>query len=314
MKMTITKLQNKMTSYVDGTKQAGAWNPTRDNFTGMLDKVGKQITLVGGFYDRLQSLNGDDLPLGKTIEEYFIDLTLPTSFTSASVDGAKDLEPVLPEVGEVSYSYSLGRQYVKTTIPYDNFERAMNTTEGAANLATDIMNKLQNSYDMARYAIKKQLLGNAARKAYEVGLEGTLPEIVDATSGENWIKTVKVDIESAQFANENSLSKELIGGAPELVLYVKKGVIPALEVTTFAGAFNRGDLAVPARIEIVDDFGDNENLIAILADSRAIKLHNGYNAVRSKENATGDFINFVRHYEVTGFISKYAFIKAYFEE
>ena len=275
MKMTITELQNKMTSYVDGTKQAGAWNPTRDNFTGMLDKVGKQITLVGGFYDRLQSLNGDDLPLGKTIEEYFIDLTLPTSFTSASVDGAKDLEPALPDVGEVSYSYSLGRQYVKTTIPYDNFERAMNTTEGAANVATDIMNKLQNSYDMARYAIKKQLLGNAARKAYEVGLQGTLPEIVDATSGENWIKTVKVDIESAQFANENSLSKELIGGAPELVLYVKKGVIPALEVTTFAGAFNRGDLAVPARIEIVDDFGDNENLIAILADSRAIKLHNG---------------------------------------
>lgn len=314
MKMTITELQNKMTSYVDGTKQAGAWNPTRDNFTGMLDKVGKQITLVGGFYDRLQSLNGDDLPLGKTIEEYFIDLTLPTSFTSASVDGAKDLEPALPDVGEVSYSYSLGRQYVKTTIPYDNFERAMNTTEGAANVATDIMNKLQNSYDMARYAIKKQLLGNAARKAYEVGLEGTLPEIVDATSGENWIKTVKVDIESAQFANENSLSKELIGGAPELVLYVKKGVIPALEVTTFAGAFNRGDLAVPARIEIVDDFGDNENLIAILADSRAIKLHNGYNAVRSKENATGDFINFVKHYGVTCFISKYAFIKAYFGE
>ena len=310
-----------MTEYVAASKQAGAWVESRNNFTGMLDKVGKQITLVGGFYDRLEALNGDDLPLGKTIEEYFIDLTLPTSFTSAAVDGAKDLEPALPSVGEVSYSYSLGRQYVKTTVPYDNFERAMISTEGASNVATDIMTKLQNSYDMARYAIKKQLLGNAGRKAYPDNT-GNLPTIETATDGENWIKTIKTDIESAQFANTTCLAnagvaeedKVVIGAAPELVLYVKKGVIPALEVTTYAGAFNRGDLAVPARIEVVDDFGDNGDLIAILADSRAIKLHNGYNAVRSKENATGDFINFVRHYEVTGFISKYAFIKAYFAE
>lgn len=303
-----------MTQYVAGTKQAGAWVESRNNFTGMLDKVGKQITLVGGFYDRLEALNGDDLPLQKTIEEYFVELTLPTSFTSASVDGAKDLEPALPSVGDVSYSYSLGRQYVKTTIPYDNFERAMNTTEGAANVATDIMTKLQNSYDMARYAIKKQLLGNAGEKSIDVGNTDILPTITDATSGENWIKQIKTDIESAQFANQTCLSGELIGAAPELVLYVKKGVIPALEVTTYAGAFNRGDLAVPARIEVVDDFGDEEGIVAILADSRAIKVHNGYNAVRSKENATGDFINFVRHYEVTGFISKYAFIKAYTAE
>lgn len=309
-----------MTSYVSEAKQAGAWVESRNNFTKMLDKVGKQITLVGGFYDRLEALNGDELPLGKTIEEFFIDLTLPTSFTSASVDGAKDLEPALPEVGDVSYSYSLGRQYVKTTIPYDNFERAMISTEGASNVATDIMTKLQNSYDMARYAIKKQLLGNVATKCVQASedsseahldLVGTLPVITDATSGENWIKQIKTDIESAQFANQTCLSGELIGAAPELVLYVKKGVIPALEVTTYAGAFNRGDLAVPARIEVVDDFGDNADTVAILADSRAIKLHNGYNAVRSKENATGDFINFVRHYEVTGFISKYAFIKSY---
>ena len=311
MKMTLKDLQGKMTEYVVAAKQAGAWVESRNNFTGMLDKVGKQITLVGGFYDRLEALNGDDLPLGKTIEEYFIDLTLPTSFTSAEVDGAKDLEPALPSVGEVAYSYSLGRQYVKTTIGYDNFERAMISTEGASNVATDIMTKLQNSYDMARYAIKKELLGNAAVKCQEAGNEDTLPPIENATSGENWIKKIKEDIESAQFANEMSLSGNLIGAAPELVLYVKKGVIPALEVTTYAGAFNRGDLAVPARIEVVDDFGSNKDVVAILADSRAIKVHNGYNAVRSKENATGDFINFVRHYEVTGFISQYAFIKAY---
>ena len=315
-KMTISGLQSAMASYVAAAKSAASWSATTGNFVGLLDKIGKQVTIDGGFNDKLPELEGDELPLGKTIEEYFIDLTLPVAYTDAATDGADDLVPALPSVESVAYCYSLGRQYVKTTLPYDNFERGMINAQDAANLGAKIIERLQNSYDLTKFAMKKQLLGRAIDKAVTAGAVQTLALPVDTNTGEAAIKQIKKDIEAAQFAHMGDClagSSCLIGAAPELVLYVKKGVMPSLEVDTFAGAFNREDLAVPCRIKVVDDFGSvtNSTVWGLLVDPRGIKLHNGYNAVRSKENGQGDFINFYRHFEETGFISKYVFIKAY---
>ena len=316
MKMTITALQSAMASYVAAAKQGAAWSATTGNFVGLLDKIGKQVTLDGGFYDHLPEMDADELPLGKTIEEYFIDLTLPTAYVSEGSDGADENVPALPTVESVVYNYTLGRQKVKTTVPFDNFERAMISANESANLGAKILERLQNSYDLTKYAIKKQLIGNAIDKAVTASAVQTLAIPVDTSTGEAAIKQIKKDIEAAQFAHMGDClagANCLIGGSPELVLYVKKGVMPSLEVDTFAGAFNRADLAVPCKIKVVDDFGTltNSTVLAVLVDPRGIKLHNGYNAIRSKENADGDFINFVRHFEFTGFISKYVYIKAY---
>ena len=315
-KMTISGLQSAMASYVAAAKQAGSWSATTNNFVGLLDKVGKQVTIDGGFYDKLPELDGDELPLGKTIEEWFIDLTLPVAYTDVATDGAQDAVPALPTVESVAYCYSLGRQKVKTTVPYDNFERAMISAQDSANLGAKILERLNNSYELTKYAIKKQLIGNAIDKAVTAGSYTDIAAPTDTASGEALIKQLKKDIEAAQFAHiGNCLAGYycLIGGSPELMLYVKKGIMPELEVDTFAGAFNREDLAVPCKIKIVDDFGTitNSGAYAVLVDPRGIKTHPGYNALRSKENADGDFINFVRHFEITGFISKYTFIKVY---
>ena len=315
-KMTISGLQSAMASYVAAAKQAGSWSATTGNFVGLLDKVGKQITIDGGFYDKLPELDGDELPLGKTIEEWFIDLTLPVAYTDVTTDGAQDAVPALPTVESVAYCYSLGRQKVKTTVPYDNFERAMISAQDSANLGAKILERLNNSYELTKYAIKKQLIGNAIDKAVTAGSYTDIAAPTDTASGEALIKQLKKDIEAAQFAHMGNClagSDCLIGGSPELMLYVKKGIMPELEVDTFAGAFNREDLAVPCKIKIVDDFGTitNSGAYAVLVDPRGIKTHPGYNALRSRENADGDFINFVKHFEVTGFISKYTFIKVY---
>lgn len=315
-KMTISGLQSAMASYVAAAKQAGSWSASTGNFVGLLDKVGKQITIDGGFYDKLPELDGEELPLGKTIEEWFIDLTLPVAYTDVTTDGADDVVPALPTVENVAYCYTLGRQKVKTTVPFDNFERAMISAQESANMGAKILERLNNSYELTKYAIKKQLIGNAADKAVTAGSVGTVAVPVDTATGEALIKQLKKDIEAAQFAHMGNClagSSCLIGGSPELVLYLKKGIMPELEVDTFAGAFNREDLAVPCRIKVVDDFGTmtNSTVYAVLVDPRGIKTHLGYNALRSKENADGDFINFVRHFEVTGFISKYAYIKVY---
>ncbi len=326
-KMTINDLQAFVEAYVDSAKQAGAWNDgSFDNFAGLLDKIGKQITLDGLFNDKLPELNGDELPLGKTIEEYFIDLTLPEAFTgNNAVEGAKDIVPQLPTVEDVVYSYTLGRKKIKTTMPYGNFERGMLSAEGVGQMSAKIMERLQNSQDLYKYAIKKQLIGNMIDKAISANCAEKLAKPVDTDSSEAFIKAVKECAEAASFAHEgDSLSGALIGATPDLVLFIKKGVMPTVEVDALAGAFHQENLALPVRIKVVDDFGvidasaanaDEFNASwAVLVDERAIKLHSGYEATRTSENADGDFVNFVRHSEYTGFISKYCYVHVFHDE
>lgn len=319
-KMTSAGLKTAMNTYVAAAKQAGAWTKSTNNFAGLLDKIGKTITIDGLYNDKLPELEGTELPLGKTIEEYFVDLTLPEAFGTLSAEGAKDVAPALPSVESVVYNMSLGREKIKTTVPYDNVERAFTNSEDAANALVKISEKLQNSFDLTRYYEKKQLLGNVASKVIAAKTTDNYKAIAiptDTESAEAFITQLKSDAEDASFAHEGGIANALIGASPELVLFVKKGVMPVVAVKAMAGAFQKDELAIPARIKVVEDFGtitgesDGKKVFAILADPRGIKLHNGYNATRTSLNADGDFMNIVRHFEDTAFISKYTYVKVY---
>ena len=321
-KMTQAALKAAMATYVAAGKQAGVWTDSQANLIKAIDKIGKTIQINGDYNDKLPELDGDNLPLGKTIEEYFIDLTLPETYSTIAAEGAKDDVPALPDVEDCAYSYTLGRQKVKTTVPFDNVERAFNTSEGAADAITDISFKLQASVNMTRYQMKKQLLGNAISKALAV--KSTVTDCykaqaipTDTASAEDFILAVKEAAEDASFAHQGGLGNRLIGAAPSLKLYVLKGVMPTVAVKAVAGAFQRDELAMPAEVKVVDDFvtitggTSGKSVYAVLVDERGLKLHNGYMASRYKENADGDFVNYVRHFEDTAFISKSTFIRVF---
>ena len=138
---------------------------------------------------------------------------------------------------------------------------------------------------------------------------------VDDTTGEAFIQQVLEDVEVASdFSEGYSLNGNTLGGNPEagLVLVIKQGVMPALKVQTLAGAFHREELALPAEIVVVPDFGNADaDYFAILVDRRIMRLHNTYRAVRENLNGQGDFLNMYYHTENTAHISRNCFVKVY---
>lgn len=315
-KLTLTELSALVRTYVDASKQAGAWNSTTNNIYGAVDKIGKMVMLDSQYIDKLPELDGDDLPFGTSVEEYQIGLVLPQAWTGYSDNPTNTLAPALPAVEDVSYSYTLGRSKIKTTVPFNDVERAALSASDASNMITKILKRLGDSYEMFKFATKKQLLGNCIDKAITANQKITLAVPTDTESGEAFIKEIKNQVEAASFAHEGGLNGALIGAAPELTLYIKKGVMSSIEVDTLAGAFNTDKLAMPCRIKVVDDFGTitNTNAYALLVDPRGVKLHRHYHAIREQLNAENDFTNYIDHSEHTGFISKYVFMKAIVSE
>ena len=99
-----------------------------------------------------------------------------------------------------------------------------------------------------------------------------------------------------------------------LVLILKQGIMPNIEVKTWAGAFQENRVAFPTEVVVVKDFGSaDDKVYGLLCDRRALRLHNTYNATRANENGDGDFLNVFRHTEDTAYISRNAFIKFYKE-
>lgn len=148
-----------------------------------------------------------------------------------------------------------------------------------------------------------------------LNLVQTISAPVDTTTGEAFIKQVKADVEKANDSSEgNSLNGNSLGATPEdsLYLIIKQGIMPSVQVDTLAGAFNKQELAIPAKVVVVKDFGsDASGAYAVLMDGRGMRLHNTYNATRENANGDGDFLNIFRHTEDTAYISRNTFLKVY---
>ena len=144
--------------------------------------------------------------------------------------------------------------------------------------------------------------------------EVAIPE--DASTGEAFIKEVKHAVEVAQDVSEGySLNGNTIGAEKGLSLYVKQGVMPSLEVDTMAGAFHLEKLSTGVEAKIIKDFGaTSSKAYAILMDSRAVRLHVDYEAVRENFNGAGDFLNLFSHLDLTGFISRNAFFTIFVDD
>ena len=149
----------------------------------------------------------------------------------------------------------------------------------------------------------------------ELDLVTEIAQPVDDSTGEAFIEQVLADVEVASdFSEGHSLNGNTLGGNPEagLVLVMKQGIMPSLKVQTLAGAFHREELAIPAEIVVVPNFGDaDDDYYAMLVDRRICRLHSTYKAVRENQNGQGDFLNMFYHSENSVHVSRNCYVKVY---
>lgn len=371
MRVTLKEMQDIVAEYVRAELQAGTFTASKDNLAGLTDKIAKTLTIDGIYTDKLPELDGEELPYGKTIEEWFQDLVaveVYNDYKTDDVNSAYDaLKPYYPSYEDCAYSYTLGRKVIPTTIKYDEYERAVTNGEDLAKITNMILKRLYDTYGLFKYDCKKQILANAVKKCDEVmsatgatavanatatfavlkgtrytltttgevaigvkadavaktwaanvaagniivyNLVETLAKPIDTQTGEAFVESVKKKVEDGEFISEgNALNGATIGAAEGLYLFIKKGLRPILDVQVEAGAFNPEKLAIPAKIVVVDDIPTEDGkTYAILADTRAMRLHPTYMAIREQLNGRGDYMNYFLHTENTAFISKNCFL------
>ena len=156
-KLSYTELKSVISSLVTKAKVSNAsFDETRNNVVGLLDKIGAIITLDTDYQqDKLYMFDGFYMSFGKTIEEYQQDLILVSDYDS---DGAGALSPSDPTYRPVDYSYTLGRKKVKSTIRYNNIERAVHFEAQFIDIVAMQYKRIEDSMAVYRYGLKREML------------------------------------------------------------------------------------------------------------------------------------------------------------
>ena len=225
---------------------------------------------------------------------------------------------------ETVYRYAMKRQALGLLIGRCVYAMtASNATLFTANANHTNINGLYKDSNNVVYTLVKKYTANAEANVAGAIASGYLiknelsqeiAQPVDTSTGEAFIEQLKKDVEISEDMSEgHSLNANTLGISPAgLVLVVKQGIMPNLEVNTFSGAFHENQVASPVEIVRVPDFGnDATGCYAVLMDKRGIRLFNSYRAVRENVNGDGDWLNLFAHFEFTAHISRNTFVKAY---
>lgn len=156
---TLEELKTAIASYVASNKIADEFSATY-NMAGLLDKIGKIFTVEQIQRDKLSKFDGEFLSFGKTVEEWQIDLLLPTAVES--LDDVEAVKSHFPNYRKTTYSYGLGDQVFPVSRSYNDLNKGVNNEGQLTDLIMGIMKTLTNSEIAFRYSAKRQLAGRLA--------------------------------------------------------------------------------------------------------------------------------------------------------
>ena len=224
---------------------------------------------------------------------------------------------------EAIWRYEQKRQILKLMI--DEVDEVYATTKTfTASTKYDVGEYLRNANPGTAFGVVVKPIAvadaisswaNAVAGGYIIvaDLKSVLSLPTDTSSSEAFIKQLKKDVEVGSDVSEgHSLSGNTLGATDGLVLLVKQGIMPEIEVDALSGAFHEKYLGSPAEVHVIKDFGnDATGVFGMLVDKRSIKLHNSYRAVRDNMNGSGDFLNLFLHGEYTAHYSRNTFLKIY---
>lgn len=289
---------------------------------GAVDKIGEMVTIRGSFDDDLAFLDGDALPLGRTVEEYFRAIAKASLYQGADTEGAKITVPEFIPYEKCAYSYQLDRVKFKSSTQGDELQQACINADAFANLVAGEQQEISDQKSLYKFNIKKAALANVISKAQAAANSDTLveriehPDNMTAEQAEKFITDLKTLAKKFRYPNEgNNLGNCLIGALKGIKprLIVKVGILDRLDQLAKAGAFHDEyfDLTQRYDIDEVDDFGSQDDALVLVIDPRTVKIKPYLDRTYSDVNADGDFLSVVNHYGVTIFTSLYTALHVY---
>lgn len=276
------------------------FTPTYESVSTLLDKIGLTISLQGDIIDHLEMFDDVRLPLGTTVEEYVHDLLTVKDYDRNSTPYGQD------EIDtRRAYHTRSGDKKIELPVWEDEIKRAFTSNESMGSFVARMLKRITDTYNEYKFTAKKKALGEKLVRDHlsdsvsgwkdcvnqlkhvieEVGNKGFLNietgegediryDIHDKASSEEFILAVQSLVEDMGFTSRkyNPFGIATQTQPKDLVLLLKKGALPIMNVRSLANVFNKELLGLGIQVKVIDDFGVTFDE-AVPASKRADKVY-----------------------------------------
>lgn len=314
---------HKIGTMIESTELELYWN---EWLPFMLNKIGLTVFRFKMLRNKLAPFKTGSMEYGELIEEIGLDIPKSETYTGPKLYGEGELcqpNPFCKTKPEGQTQWHRRNMEVRypMTIFRSTLKKAFSTAGGFTTLVEQIIQSMYSAATADEYIWTKQLFSeyiiNPKRSLQPNQVVRLNAPITDRESAEDYIIEMKSVIEDLSFNSRdfNPSALPTWNEAGDLALFVRRGVLPIIDVKSLSAAFNQARLYVDVPVVVVDDFGENtvdfdpagatvgpnnildegESVVAMLVDRKWFMIYDNLREFHSIFNPRGLYWNYFLH-------------------
>lgn len=276
-----------------------------DFIVNLIDRIGMVVVRKVLFQNPLKKFKKGQMPLGRTIEEIFTDITKAQKYDPADAENTV-FKRVIPNVKTLFHERNR-QDFYKQTVSEDQLAAAFVSWNAFDNFLSSIINALYNSAEVDEYKYMKLLIDNYFAEGLFTVVPVTKPDT--ETAAREFVKKVRATARKMSLPmgsrDFNSLAVHTRSEMDDLHLIIDADLEAEMDVDVLASAFNMSKAEFMGNRTVIDGFAST-GLEAVLVDKDFFMVYDNKLKMESIWNPQGLYYNHLLHIWQTLSISRFA--------
>lgn len=260
----------------------------------LVDRIGLVVLRRTLLNNPLKTFKKGNMPLGRTIEEIFVDITKAQKYDPYDAEETV-FRRNIPNV-KVLFHDRNRQDFYKQTISDDQLQSAFTSWSTFGDFTSQIFNAMYNSAEVDEYEYMKMLIDNY----YSKGLFTVVPvtEPIDEASSMSFMKVLRATATKMTLPSGsrdwNSLAVRTRTDMNNLHLIIDADLNAQIDVDVLAKAFNMDKTSFLGHVTVIDNFAST-GLEAILVDEDWFMVYDTKQKLETIRNPQGLYWNYYFH-------------------
>lgn len=252
------------------------YNPMARNelVPALVNLIVSQSISTEAFRNPLRILNSNAMPYGNGEQEVYVNFA--QGYTHDANISIEDATAIYDSyIMALYHKINFNNDY-PVTIYYEDLRGAFLDSYGLKNLISAKVESVVSACNWDEFTTAKELIASAKRagQIYPVHVD----PVTDQASANALAKQIQAYIDKIQFPNPLYNFAGATSAAKEdtILLFVDPDTKAAMNVDSYASAYNLDRMIPKAQQVLIDNFNDAEGIVAVLVDKRFFKIREQY--------------------------------------
>lgn len=273
--------------------------------TSLVDRIGLVVLRQVSLQNPLAKFKKGQMPLGRTIEEIFTDITKAKKYDPEDAEQTV-FKREIPNVKTLFHERNRQEMY-EQTVQDESLKSAFVSWGNFEGFVSSIINAIYNSAEVDEYKYMRLLVDNY----YAKGLFKVVPVVqpTTETAAREFIKKVRATARKMTLPmgtrDFNSLAVHTRSDMSDLHLIIDADLEAEVDVDVLAKAFNMDKSSFVGNVTVIDGFAST-GLEAVLIDREWFMVYDNLLKMETIRNPKGLYWNYFYHVWQTLSVSRFA--------